>query len=189
MPADGAIGFRRVTSADLALLAEWMQRPHWRRWWGDPETELAEIASGLDHPDFAPFLILVDGNPAGYIQWWRPDGSWTIPVDAPPATTRGIDLSLARAEDCGKGLGTRVLGAFVARLAAEGISRFIIDPAPDNHAARRAYAKAGFVEVAEGRHRDGPYVLMLLVAVAGSGPAARHHRRGARDTVQPAEPR
>ena len=83
-------------------------------------------------------------------------------MEAPPETARGIDMSLADATDLGQGIGPRVLSAFVDRLAAEGVTRFLIDPAPDNAAARRAYAKAGFVEVARGTHMDGPYVLMVL---------------------------
>ena len=71
-------------------------------------------------------------------------------------------MSVADPADCGRGVGPRVLSAFIDRLAAEGVTRFLIDPAPDNLAARRAYAKAGFVEAARGTHMDGPYVLMVL---------------------------
>jgi aminoglycoside 6'-N-acetyltransferase len=159
MPAE--IGFRPVTPADRALLADWIARPHWARWWGAAEEEAAEIASGAT-PDFGPYVFTLDGRDAGYIQWWRPDGSWEIPVEAPPATTRGIDLSIADEADLGRGHGSRVLRAFVDRLAAEGVTRFLIDPAPENAAARRAYAKAGFVETARGRHSEGAYVLMVL---------------------------
>jgi aminoglycoside 6'-N-acetyltransferase len=158
----GAITFRRVGEDDLATLAEWLARPHIRRWWGEPQTEVATIRAGLDDPGFGPHLFFEAGRPAGYIQWWRPDGAWAIPVEAPPETTRGIDISIAAAEDLGRGLGPRAIDAFVAMLAGQGIRRFLIDPAPDNAAARRAYAKAGFVPVAEGVHDDGPYVLMVL---------------------------
>jgi aminoglycoside 6'-N-acetyltransferase len=157
----GEIGFRRVTPADRPMLEGWIAQPHWARWWGPAAEEAATIAEEAT-PDVGRFVFTLDGRDAGYIQWWRPDGAWEIPVDAPPETTRGIDLSIARAEDCGQGLGSRVLRAFVDRLASEGITRFLIDPAPDNLAARRAYAKAGFVEVARGTHGEGPYVLMLL---------------------------
>ena len=99
---------------------------------------------------------------AGYIQWWRPVGQWEIPVAAPPATTRGIDMSVADPPTAAAASAPRVLSAFIDRLAAEGVTRFLIDPAPDNVAARRAYGKAGFVEAARGTHMDGPYVLMVL---------------------------
>lgn len=160
MPRD-EISFRPVTAADRSLLAGWIARPHWQRWWGDAETEAAQIMRGPT-PDFCPFVFMLDGRDAGYIQWWRPDGSWEIPVPAPAATTRGIDLGIADAAACGRGLGPRVIRAFVARLVAEGATRILIDPAPDNAAARRACAKAGFVEVARGTHMEGPFVLMQL---------------------------
>jgi aminoglycoside 6'-N-acetyltransferase len=155
------IGFRPVVVADRPLLRDWLARPHVRRWWGAPDYELAKIAGALGSPDFAAFVITLDGRDAGYIQWWRPDGSWEIPVAAPPETTRGIDLSIAEATDCGRGIGRAVIAAFVDRLAAEGVRRVLIDPHPDNVRARRAYAAAGFREVARGVHQDGAYVLMV----------------------------
>lgn len=154
------IGFRPVTPADRPLLARWIARPHWQRWWGPAEEEAASIAEGAT-PDFGPFVFTVDGVDSGYVQWWRPDGAWDIPVDAPPATTRGLDIGIADPAATGRGLGPRVLDAFMDGLAAEGVTRFLIDPAPENTAARRAYAKVGFVEVARGTHMDGPYVLMV----------------------------
>jgi aminoglycoside 6'-N-acetyltransferase len=82
-------------------------------------------------------------------------------VEAPPETTRGIDLSLAEEDECGRGIGRRVIAAFVERLAAKGVRRVLIDPHPENERARRAYAAAGFVEMACGVHAEGPYVLMV----------------------------
>ena len=160
MRDSAGIGFRPVVAADRARLAEWIDRPHWRRWWGPAEQEAEAIAAGAT-ADFGPFIFTVDGQDAGYIQWWRPDGAWALPIDAPPATTRGIDLGIADPAACGGGLGPRVLEAFVDRLAAEGVTRFLIDPAPANAPARRAYEKAGFVEAARGSHEDGAYVLMV----------------------------
>lgn len=155
------IGFRPVEEADLPVLRQWIARPHIRRWWGEPEAEVAAIAAGQDDPGFAAFITLLDGRNAGYIQWWKPDGAWEIPAEAPPETTRGIDLTLAEERDCGRGIGRRVIGAFVARLAAEGVRRVVVDPHPENERARRAYAAAGFVETARGVHCEGPYVLMV----------------------------
>lgn len=155
------IGFRPVESADFPMLREWIARPHIRRWWGEPEAEVAMIAESLRAPGFAAFIIRLDGRDAGYIQWWKPDGTWEIPVAAPPETTRGIDLSLAEETDCGRRIGRRVIEAFVARLAAEGVRRVVIDPHPENERARRAYAAAGFAEAGQGVHCEGPYVLMV----------------------------
>ena len=155
------IGFRPVEPRDLPVLRDWIARPHIRRWWGDPDAEVAAVAAGLGKAGFAAFIILRDGREAGYIQSWTPDGAWEIPVDAPAETTRGIDLSLADENDCGRGIGRKVIAAFVDRLAAEGVRRVLIDPHPENARARRAYAAAGFAEAARGVHCEGPYVLMV----------------------------
>lgn len=162
MPAE--IGFRPVTPADRALLAAWIARPHWQRWWGEAESEAVSIAEGAT-ADFGPFVFTLDGRDAGYIQWWRPEGIGG-PVAAPPETTRGIDMGIADPDDLGRGVGPAVLAAFLRRLAAEGVTRFLIDPAPGNTRALRAYAKAGFAEVARGHNADGPYVLMVRDVVA-----------------------
>jgi aminoglycoside 6'-N-acetyltransferase len=155
------IGFRALAEPDFATVRDWIARPHWQEWWGDPDEEVAVIRAGLREPGFSAWIFTVDGRDAGYIQAWQPAGAWEIPVDAPPATTRGIDLSVAEAGDLGRGIGRRVIAAFVERLGADGIRRVLIDPHPDNERARRAYAAAGFVPAAEGMREDGPYVLMV----------------------------
>ena len=53
-------------------------------------------------------------------------------------------VSLGEADLLGIGHGPRIIEAFVARLFAAGASRIVIDPAPDNERAIRAYAKAHF---------------------------------------------
>lgn len=146
------IGFRSVTLADLPLLAGWLGRPHWRDWWGDPEEELGFIRAMVDGRDTTrPFLILLDGVPAGYIQVWVIADNRVEPwlTEAPwlallPDDAVGVDLSLADAGRLGQGIGSAALAAFVARLRAEGHREIWIDPDPANTRAVRAYARAGF---------------------------------------------
>lgn len=38
---EAAITFRRISEADLPMLAEWLRRPHVREWWGPPEEKRA----------------------------------------------------------------------------------------------------------------------------------------------------
>ena len=71
------IGFRRVTVSDRDLLALWIARPHWQRWWGDPAAEADEIV-GDTGPDFGAFIFTLDGRDAGYIQWWQPTDALEI---------------------------------------------------------------------------------------------------------------
>ena len=164
-PAPDAIAFRPVTLADLPMLGLWMARPHWRDWWGDPDTELGyvrDMVTGVD-PNCRPFIFLVGGESAGYIQLWRisphqipewtEDNPWLMEL---PADAVGVDLSLAEGARLSQGIGSAVLRLFVAMLLAEGHRTIVIDPDPANGRAVAAYAKAGFRPVPrlEGRYDD-----------------------------------
>jgi RimJ/RimL family protein N-acetyltransferase len=150
--ADDHVSFRPVRDADLAMLAEWLARPHWQEWWGDPVSELAYIRDMVEGRDSTrPFIFEIDGQAAGYIQvWdiglhqteeWARDNPWLMQL---PAEAVGVDLSLADAAMLSKGFGSRVLRVFCETLRAEGKTTIIIDPGPANHRAVNAYRRAGF---------------------------------------------
>jgi RimJ/RimL family protein N-acetyltransferase len=175
----GRIDFRPVTAQDYELLENWMQRPHWQEWWGEVDTELGHIREMVEGRDSTrPFLFLLDGEPAGYIQvWiiadhlaepWLSKAPWLRDV---PADSVGVDLSIGTESNLGKGLGTAVLKAFLERLAAEGRHSIIIDPDAANLRAIRAYEKAGFksILVAPGPERKRPRrSLIMQLAVDGN---------------------
>ncbi|MWB76924.1 GNAT family N-acetyltransferase [Pseudooceanicola sp. 216_PA32_1] len=158
------LAFRRMTVADLPLLHGWMQRPHWREWWGDPDEELAHVRDMVEGRDSTePYLIDMDGTPEGYIQMWHIADNRVEPwlTQAPwlldlPDDAVGIDLSLADPSRLSRGTGTAVLTRFVADLRKRGFGCIIIDPDPANLRAVRAYTKAGFrpVPALEGRTGD-----------------------------------
>jgi RimJ/RimL family protein N-acetyltransferase len=172
MPSEApAIAFRPVETADLDLLGRWMESPHWREWWGEPETELGYIRDMIEGRDTTrPFLFLVDGKPAGYIQYWFighhqnetwvKDNPWLLEL---PADAIGVDLSIGDVQNLSRGLGTAALKAFVAKLRAEGFRTIVIDPDPANARAVRAYEKAGFRPIPElERHAKDGVLLMRL---------------------------
>jgi RimJ/RimL family protein N-acetyltransferase len=146
------IEFKPVQHADIPLLWDWHNKPHWREWWGDPETELGYILDMVEGRDTTkPFIFFVDGKPVGYIQcWfighyqadeWAKDSPWLLEL---PVEAVGVDISIGAAENLSKGIGTTVLRAFVRKLCDEGYSTIIIDPDPENIRAVRAYQNAGF---------------------------------------------
>lgn len=162
------VAFRPMVAADLPMLADWLRRPHWRAWWGDPETELGYIRDMIEGRDATePFVIEVDGAPAGYIQRWSIRDARVEPwlTEAPwltqlPDDAVGVDLSLADGARLGQGLGAAALSAFVARLRAAGEKTIVIDPDPANTRAVRCYKRAGFREIPELLGRTGDSLLM-----------------------------
>ena len=179
MPSEApAISFRPVEAADLELLGSWMQTPHWLEWWGEPEEELAHIRDMVEGRDTTrPFLFLVEGKPAGYIQYWFighhqnetwvKDHPWLMEL---PADTIGVDLSIGDARNLSRGIGTAALTAFVAMLRKEGFENIVIDPDPKNARAVRAYEKAGFRPIPELERHVGDGVLLMRLADGGAVP-------------------
>jgi aminoglycoside 6'-N-acetyltransferase len=167
-PERAAIGFRPVGAADLPMLERWMQLPHWREWWGDSDDEIGFVHDMIEGRDTTrPFIFTVDGEDAGYIQYWfvgdHQNDSWL--ADNPrlgvlPPETIGVDLSIGPADQLSRGIGTVALAAFVAMLRATGFSEIIIDPDPANLRAVRAYEKAGFRAIPELLGRSGDSLIM-----------------------------
>jgi aminoglycoside 6'-N-acetyltransferase len=146
------IAFRPVRAADFPLLRRWLEAPHLREWWGDPDEELGFIRDMLEGRDTTrPYLILLDGAPVGYIQAWfighHQNADWIathpwlagLPVDAV-----GVDLSIGDPALLSRGIGSAALAAFVRDLREAGHASIVIDPDPANARAIRAYEKAGF---------------------------------------------
>jgi RimJ/RimL family protein N-acetyltransferase len=164
----GGIAFRPVRREDLPMLADWLERPHWREWWGDPETELGYIADMVEGRDSTrPYIFLREDAPLGYIQlWfvgphqtpeWAGENPWLMEL---PADAVGVDLSIADAADLSRGLGSTALRAFANELRRRGFETIVIDPDPDNARAVRAYRKAGFTPVPQLEGRTQGVLIM-----------------------------
>jgi aminoglycoside 6'-N-acetyltransferase len=170
--AQPAYDFRPVTERDLPLMLSWLRAPHVARWWGDPEQAIAEVRQAIAEDSTHPFVILIDAIPSGYIQSYDIHAEIDHPYRDQPHGTVGIDLSLGAERLTGRGHGPRVIEAFVNRLFRQGARRVIIDPAPDNAAAIRAYEKAGFRPL-EQRNvpGHGPALIMARDALQQAQPA------------------
>jgi aminoglycoside 6'-N-acetyltransferase len=143
------VSFIPVTEEHRALLSGWLQQPHWREWWGEPDEELRLIYA-VEDGEHLPFMACINGEPIAYVQcWWpakHPDVPW---VHDMAMTKRGIDISIGDQSNLGKGFGTLILKHFAAKLFAEGATRLVIDPDRRNSRAIAAYMKAGFTPFAE----------------------------------------
>jgi len=146
------IDFVPVDATHYDALRRWLSSPHMREWWGDPDIEFGYIRDMVEGRDTTkPFIIVVGGEPKGYIQYWyighhqteewAKDNPWLMEL---PTDTIGVDLSIGDPDLLSQGLGSHALLKFVRRLWDEGHRNIIIDPDPENLRAVRAYTKAGF---------------------------------------------
>ncbi|MDF1610486.1 GNAT family N-acetyltransferase [Hoeflea sp. YIM 152468] len=176
------IEFRPVTADDFPLLETWLNAPHWRAWWGEPETELGYIRAMVEGRDATrPFVFLVDGSATGYIQsWcvrdqlkepWLSKAPWLKQV---PPNSIGVDMGIGDASDLSKGVGSAVLKAFAGRLRAQGHENILIDPDITNTRAIRAYEKAGFAPLIVSRESsDHENAAVLIMKLAPSSTQTR----------------
>lgn len=152
------------------MLRRWLDSPHIREWWGETETELANIRGHVEGRGATrPFIFLLDGVPTGYIQYWTVGGAvdggdaqeapWLLKL---PADAIGVDLFVGEAGRLGRGTGSAVLRAFTKKLFAEGRKLIVIDPDEDNHRAVRAYEKAGFVAYDRVETEKGVTMMMRI---------------------------
>ena len=145
------IGFRPLTTSDLPLLYEWLQREHVKRWWTDRETYDEVVQHYLPEIEGSrptdPYLILLEDRPAGFIQTYRvsdyPEYRELVNVGDGVA---GVDLFVAEPELTGRGFGSEALRRFADDIVFSdpGIHACIADPDAENVASLRAFGKAGF---------------------------------------------
>lgn len=163
-----AYEFHPMNAGHLPLMRRWLEMPHVKEWWGEPDTELGYIRDMIEGRDTTrPFLFSVDGEPVGYIQYWfighHQNATWI--ADHPwlaelPADAVGIDLSIGDPKWLSCGIGSAVLRAFAERLVDQGHRTIVIDPDPANLRAVRAYEKAGFRAIPRLVGRTGDSLIM-----------------------------
>jgi aminoglycoside 6'-N-acetyltransferase len=170
------IDFVRLTRDDFPLLTRWFEQPHVRRWWfdadGDPDHLEAKYGPRIDGAWPEVFVIHVDGDPVGFIQWCPMEdyaGWYGQLAEAKDAI--GIDYLIGEPDHVGRGIGTRVIGAFVSRLwdRFPEAPAVVADPQPTNAASCRVLEKNGFRAVFEGRLGDDPVDSRLYVLDRPSG--------------------
>jgi RimJ/RimL family protein N-acetyltransferase len=155
--------FHPMSADDLPLMRRWLEMPHIREWWGEPETELGHVRDMIDGRDTTrPFIFSLDGEATGYIQYWfighHQNDTWI--TDHPwlaelPADAVGVDP-----DKLARGVGSGALRAFAERLVQQGHRTIIIDPDPANARAVRAYEKAGFRAIPRLLGRTGDTLIM-----------------------------
>lgn len=160
--------FRPLVEADIPMLFRWLRRPHLVEWWRGEQT--AEDVRAKYLPRIAgeeaarPFIALLDGEPCGYIQYYRASaGNPDWWPDTPGPGVLGIDQFLADENRLNRGLGTAMVSRFVALLFEDSaVNEIRVDPRPDNARAIRCYEKVGFHAAGDIDTPDGPALMMVL---------------------------
>ena len=109
-------------------------------------------------------IVSFRGRPFAYVQDYAA-AAWPQPHFAHlPAGARAIDAFIGEPDMLGRGHGAAFLRRLAERLVAEGAPIVAIDPDVENLRARRAYARAGFVEQGVVETGEGPAMLMIFRA-------------------------
>jgi len=143
------VRLRPARRRDVAALLPIRRTPEvYARWRGGADL-VAAIEADLDEPGSTPYVIELAGRVVGWIQWSA--------EDEPDYRHADIDLYVDPAVQ-GRGVGEDAVRTLARHLIeALGHHRLEIDPAADNRAAIRCYAKVGFRPVGIRRRSErGP---------------------------------
>jgi aminoglycoside 6'-N-acetyltransferase len=160
------IEFQPLRKDDLALVRDWLERDHVRRWWRDPIDEaIAKRLQGIEAGRTEQYLIVVDGRPGGIIQTYLVADSpeWEEIVGAEPGLA-GVDLLIGEEDLVGRGLGPQVLEAFTRDVvfARPQTNACVATVEEANRRSWRAFEKAGFRHVRDVVEDGLPHRLMRL---------------------------
>src|SRR5665213_1746558 len=148
--AHGELTLRKMTAADLHVVAAWLGEPHVARWYlsgSTVEDELEELRLSISRERPTEALIVSEGaDPIGWCQWYLcsdyPDHSSGVGAGRDDV---GIDYAIGDVARVGRGVGTTLVAALVGhvreRHARAGV---IADPEAANIASRRVLEKNGF---------------------------------------------
>lgn len=152
---------RALVAADLPMLADWLNTPALRAWWGDPAEQLARVAEDLDNALMDQQIACLDGVAFGCLHSY-PCAAWGAPQFADlPGDARAVDCCIGVPEMLGRGRGGAMLRHYAQTLLASGAPAVVIDPDPSNERAVRSYRQAGFQDVAIRLGEDGEAVLVM----------------------------
>jgi RimJ/RimL family protein N-acetyltransferase len=149
---DTSVVLRAMTRGDLPRVAEWRSQPHVQRWWAaDGEPTLAAVTDHYGpHVDgMTPtrmWVVEVNGRSVGFVQDYRVGDYPEFALLAPDPGAIGADYAIGEPGWVGRGLGVRVVWAWMLRAHHRFPDAATYFAAPDhrNEASLRVLDKAGF---------------------------------------------
>ncbi|WP_171097086.1 GNAT family N-acetyltransferase [Ruegeria sp. HKCCD7255] len=154
--------FRKMTSADLAMISEWQSHPHVREWWDSNEPSTNKE---LEDARVRRWIVSLAERPFAYIQDYTVHGWEDHPFYSLPPGSRGIDQFIGEPDMIGRGHGPAFIYEHLKRVFSAGAPVVATDPHPDNARAIAAYHKAGFSVFGEARQTPWGPILPMKVSL------------------------
>lgn len=158
--------FQPLQEHHLALLCQWLDKPHVKEWWDDHLTHdeiKAKYRARIGDNTVVPFIVYLSDKPIGFIHYYHADkvgdGWWPDETEG----TVGVDQFIGEENDINCGYGTKMIRVFTQELFKNpDIKKIITDVDPNNKRAIRCYEKAGFTFVKKLKTPDGLADLMEM---------------------------
>ena len=149
-----------VGAHDLERIGEWLRRPHVSRWWGHPDESIAVVSQ---HPVSEQALILLGGQPVGYLLWQRlsREELAAAGLSGLPPDHVDVDILIGEPALVGRGVGSTALQLVADRLRSEGVRSVGLGTDSANEPARRAFEKAGFKLIHEFEEEGRPMCYLV----------------------------
>ncbi len=151
---DTRVAIRAMTRGDLDDVVRWRSSAEVQRWWSPGELDskdkitekYAQRIDGLSPTRM--WVVEVNGRSVGFVQDYRIGDYPEYAVLGPDPDAIGVDYAIGADQWRGRGLGQRVLWAWMRRARARFPEATTFFAAPDhrNAASLRVLAKAGFTE-------------------------------------------
>jgi aminoglycoside 6'-N-acetyltransferase len=170
-----AFAFRPLTEGDLRLLHAWLNEPGVAPWWTSEDLSwegvLEEHTKSIRGEEpLDEYIAWFGGRPVGWIQTYAidddPDYAEVIAATGLPTDgLAGVDYLLGDPADRGRGLGARMIRAFLDEVVFgehPAWTSACAGPDPANQRSVRVLEKAGFRFVGDIVSCDGPEHLMVI---------------------------
>lgn len=150
----------------IPLYFKWAEKEHVKQVWFRPGYSPKEkIYEKLESKDIFPYIIEVDAQAIGYIQYYH------FLQFQPPALCRGdrramlgCDIFIGEETYIGNGYGVQIMQAFVTMLfTLNSIKKVIVDPFIENKQAICCYRKAGFREIGQTQDEHKNDILIMEI--------------------------
>jgi aminoglycoside 6'-N-acetyltransferase len=151
---DTRVTVRAMMHGDLPDVARWRSAAHVQKWWaGEGEATLEAVTAkyGPDIDGTTPTRMWVaeaNGRSVGFLQDYRIGDYPQYAVLGPDPAAIGIDYAIGDPAWTGRGIGTRLVWAWMqrARQRFPDASAYFAAPDHRNRASLRMLAKLGFTE-------------------------------------------